>query len=200
MSRVQSSRSIKSLAIAEYKAGIKVSDISTKYNIGQSTIYSWIQNANIERRNNVTTQAQRDAVIDLYKKGFNAGYISNATGVAITTCYALKNKVKQQDVATTAYSKQFKRNVVNSVHDGRSKHEVCTTYNITIDVLNDIIEEFRNGKLDETQIAIKTQPAVQTMAVDALDKFTDIFKLLVGKGLDIDSSVDVAKQLTAKMK
>lgn len=200
MSRTHSNRSIKSLAIAEYKAGIKVSDISSKYSIGQSTIYNWIQSAKIERRNTLTTQAQRDEVITLYKSGFTAGYISNATGVPLSTCYALKHKVKQHSTGATAYSKQFKRNVVNSVHDGRSKHEVCSTYNITIDVLNTIIEDFRNGKLDDTPIAIKSQPAVQTMAVDALDKFTEVFKLLIGKGLDIDSSADVAKQLTAKMK
>lgn len=193
----QYTQTTKSKAVAEYKAGVKVSDISSKYKVGQSTLYNWFSEAKVGRRYQLSSTDKLQEVLKLFKDGYSASYVSNTTGVPIATCYTWKHKNKNTN-KTEAYSKQFKRNVINSIHDGHSKLEVCKSYNITSVVLGTIIEDHKNGLLDDKPVIVK--PAIQTMSIDVLDKFTDVFKLLVGKGLDVDSAVEVSKQLSAKMK
>lgn len=193
-------KTIKSKVIADYKSGTPVREISTTYGIAQSTLYNWVNNARIERRNNEPF-TNREEVLALYERGYSAKQISEQTGVPLNTCYAWKSRNKQEAVpAPVPLAVQMKRNIINSISDGHSKHEVSKSYNVSMNDINLIIEEYKDGRLDKPQIAIKAQPAIQTMTIDALDKFTDVFKLLVGNGIDIDKSVDVAKQLSVKMK
>lgn len=196
--------STKSNVIAAYNSGVPVAQIANDYGIGKSTVYSWAVNDNSpDRRNKSYNLDDVKTVLRQVKAGGDVTTVASNTGVSVSTCYNWIQKYKDLDLSATAYSKQFKRNVINSLHDGHSKHKVSTTYGITLDTINSFVDEFKDGGLD-TPIAIKSvkpeQPAIQTMSISVLDSFTDVFKLLVNKGLDIDNAVDVAKQLSTRIK
>jgi transposase len=190
----------KQKALVRYNAGESVDLISKDLDIAKSTIYNWVSNTPaISARQTYTFEKIRD-VLKQIRSGDSIPTVSAKAGISVSTCYLWLQKYKDLDIATTAYSNQFKRNVINSLHDGHSKIQVSNTYGITLTQVSEFVEEFRNGKFDTPQVALKAKPDIQTATNTVIDSFVDVFKLLVSKGLDVDSSVDVAKQLSAKLK
>lgn len=194
--------------LADYNTGVKVRQISERYNVAVSTIFAWLSESGIKCTRQNKQIEHRDEAIKLHNDGASVSEISKRTGVPDSTIYAWIGRNKSNS-PTVSYSKQFKRNVIQSLHDGRSKIEVSDKYGITIAIINDIINEFKNGAFDvqsSAPIAIKTttvakaieKPAIQTMSVAALDDFCDVFKLLVSKGLDVDNASDAAKQISLR--
>ena len=203
MTRKFYSQTSKAKIVAEYKAGKSIDDIAKEYSVGKSTVYNWVSQspAPVAKRNKHYSIEEIKAVLKQVRAGGDVMTVSAKAGISSSTCYLWMQKYKDLDLTTTAYTKQFKRNVINSLHDGHSKQQVCSTYGITTTVVNDIVNEFKDGVLD-AQVALKAvdKPTIQTVSTDILDNFTDVLKLLVNKGLDVDSSIDVAKQLSVRLK
>lgn len=200
---------VKKKAIDLHKAGISVADISKQLGIGKSTVYLWMSN-HVEE---LPVRARHSRqTIDAYCKRVHAGErqvdVCRAMGINQATGSAWYKNYKPDVVQT--YTTAFKRNVIGSLQAGRSAYEVQKTFNISQTELSKWIEEFKDGKYDNSapviQNALKPlptkveQPAIQTMSVSALDSVLDVIKLLTAKGLSVDMAVEVSKSLAPNLK
>lgn len=206
MGRTHINSTTKQQIVKDYKAGVTVSVLSEKHNLGKSTVYKLVQYADKSKRKKRYSMEEIRAVLKQHRAGADIKVVCSKHGISISTLYLWIQKYKHLDLSTTAYNNQFKRNVINSLHDGHSKFEVSTKYGVALKLIDEFVDEFKNGELDNVKNALTTiapkqsKPAIKDTSTDVLDDFCDVLKLLVGKGLDIDNATDTAKQLMVKFK